>query len=59
MPDCEAWTEIIAKSAPLLCPVCHDDEHMYSDDDGVWTCHSCATEFVTPNWLRWMETQVA
>jgi len=58
--DCARWAEISAKSCPLLCPVCRDDDNMWmdKDDNGVWLCHSCGTEFVTPRWIRWMEGQV-
>ena len=58
--DCARWAEICAKSAPLLCPVCRDDDNLWSDhyDNGTWLCRSCNTEFVTPRWIRWMEGQV-
>jgi len=58
--DCASWAEISAKSCPLLCPVCRDDDNMWMDKDGngVWLCHSCGTEFVTPRWIRWMEGQI-
>jgi ribosomal protein L37AE/L43A len=58
--DCALWAEISAKSAPMFCPVCRDDDNLWSDryDNGTWLCRSCNTEFVTPRWIRWMEGQV-